>query len=229
MTRKRRPATPPGVPPAPWGDGPAPTCIRAHCTRLQHPWGKGYCTDHAYAVGAFEQRVDPSPVQEHLEILPGTPTAIARAAGVSEATIVGIQRGHYRQVAAKTARRILAVRPEDVKSNRRPTWPLVRRIRALRAVGWTNREVAEQCGGLSTETVSRMIRGEIRYVHSGTDEKIRRGYEEAPKQMRRKPHWQVARGRWVAPYMWEDIDWPDDPAAGNRADEKPLVDVEIAG
>lgn len=218
-----------GFPPAPWGDGPSPECIRAHCIRRQHPLGKGYCEGHAYAAGVFEPRVSPEPVREYLQHLPGTQTAIARAAGVSEKTVSDIRDGLYRRIAGKTARRLLAVKPEDVKPDRRPTWPLVRRIRALRAIGWTSAEIAGQFGGISPETVLRLNRGEIKYVVSGTDEGIRAGYDSAPKRVRRKPHWQAVRGGWAAPYQWEDIDWPDDPAAGDRADEKPQVVADIPG
>lgn len=217
------------VPPPWWGDGPAPKCVRENCRARQHPWAHGYCTEHAYSAGVFKQRADPRRAREHLLALSGTPSAIARAAGISEATVSGILSGRYEMISANTEQRVLATRQEDIRPGRLPTWPLVRRIRALRAVGWTNGEVAQQCGGLSLETVARLIRGEIKYCNPTTDAGIRRGYDEAPKRVRRRPHHQARAGGWVTPYQWEDIDWAEDPAAGDRSDEKPLVDNEFCG
>lgn len=217
------------VPPPWWGDGPAPKCVRENCRARQHPWAHGYCTEHAYAAGVFEPRVSPDRAREHLLSLDGTNSAIARAAGVAEETIIGVLSGRYEMISARTNRRILATTQDAVRPDRREVWPLIRRVRALRAAGWTNVEIAAHCGFSGVETISRVCRGDMTYVLSATDDRIRAGYVSAPKQVRRRPHWSAVRAGWAAPYQWEDIDWPEDPAAGDRADEKPLVDHEFCG
>lgn len=109
--------------------------------------------------------------------------------------------------------------------SRRPTWPLLRRVHALVALGWSQHELARRMGlgdrWTSTATLA------YDNVHASTDRRVRTVYDELcmtlPPTGTSRERASVTRSKkraqregWPPPLAWDDIDDP--------AEEPALVD-----
>lgn len=86
-----------------------------------------------------------------------------------------------------------------------------RRIRALMALGWTSRHIADLCGWTSAEAVTE-INKDRRFVYLATAEKIADAYERLCMTPGPSPQTKAraARKGWPPPLAWDD-DRIDDP------------------
>ncbi|MGZ9829884.1 hypothetical protein ACXYTP_23505 [Tsukamurella ocularis] len=156
--------------------------------------------------------VPAAPVRDHLLALEAagwTVRAIERESGVCKDTIHSLRRSARPGVNAATAQLLLAVRPQH--SDRVPAHGPARRVRALAALGWPDKIIAEHANlGRSTIANIRDGRGTPRVKRAtaaGIDRAFRALWEHpGPSETTRRL---AARHRWALPMEWDDIDDPD--------------------
>lgn len=188
-------------------------------------------------VGAVDARLTVERVTA-LRDVGWTCPEIARAAGISRATVSRLSQGRWQTVSAETedgvGRAVLAL--DAAGPPRRPapepaTVPALgarRRARALRAAGYSDGQIAA-ASGLSASVVSRIVnRGQER-VRRSTHDALRGAYEaldcRGPDGGRQDPgNGVLARRRrdalevgWLTPMAWDD---PDDPAERQGFDRR---------
>lgn len=186
----------------------APTCNRGTCPRQAHPTGRGLCEPHAYAAGTLRPFVDPARAAEHILELGVSPKAIATASGVSHQTIYNIRDGAYKKIRAHTADRILAVTPAHIPAvGFRAGWPVFRRLRALRAAGWTIAELTDETG-LCADAITDLCSAQHVHVLAETDRTVRETYDRLGAAVKRPPSPLVEKRGWSLPMEWDDIDNP---------------------
>lgn len=174
--------------------------------------------------------VPASPVLAHLDALIAngmTSRRIARVCGVNESTIRGICRRPTGTVHKRVADRILTVRPGVTAVG------LTRRVRALAALGWSTRVVAE-VAKLNLDTVTALRRGETANPKAVAVAGILRAYAElsmrTPARGRSSTpvRHEAERQGWAPPLAWDDdsIDNPDAKPQG-AGYEPPTVIEQI--
>lgn len=90
-----------------------------------------------------------------------------------------------------------------------------RRIRALMALGWTSRDIADRCGWGTTQAVTELLKAR-RFVYVTTAHRIDTTYRDlsmkvGPSDKNRRD---AARKNWAPPLAWVDIDDPNETPAG---------------
>lgn len=171
----------------------------------------------AIEAGKWETIYVPAgPTLDHLQALKDAgygSRLIAHLSGVSSSTIwrIGDQRN---RVAIDTEERILAVpvtslwtlwRTVDY-SHRMPAGPVVRRLRALAADGWTHDEISEAIGW-HRSLVGRYLTRPPAWTLSETTRMVDRVYrsDRFLVPIREAPKATVLKG-WPRPLEWDDID-----------------------
>lgn len=173
--------------------------------------------------------VDAAPVRAHLADLMahlGRRQA-SRMTGVGVTTLEAIASGRTDRVRASNARAIMAAQARDGITHA----GITRRLRALRALGWTLADIAD-AAGITDRQVENLSNQEPRYVHDRTaaavDAAYRRlsttrptsaGWRDGAAQARR---W-AARQGWAPPAAWDRIDDPDEIPRGVRAAAEPTT------
>ena len=168
--------------------------------------------------------------------------AIEAVTGVSRATVLNILSGRVNAVQPATARELTRATPAALTratpSTNVPALGTTRRVRALRAAGWTAREIAAGTG-VSESALSHLALGHHRVIHRDIAWAIASWYAD---------HWRVrslegltgharaaavtarrvARANgWVVGAAWENIDDPDEhPDAGTPEDGRAGIAVE---
>ncbi|MCX8559813.1 hypothetical protein OS122_02725 [Mycolicibacterium mucogenicum] len=183
----------------------------AKCTRK--PWAAGKCEQH-YRISPDNGYLDSAPVKAHINLLMDagwSPQGIADAAGLAARQSVLYVLRHHR-VHVATAKKILAIRLDSV-----PRAGVVdgigvrRRVRALAAIGWTRRLIAEEAG-LTSDQLNQVMDREGPVLGS-TAAAIRGVYERlcmTPGQSN-LVRLRAARYGWAPPLAWDDD--IDDPTA----------------
>lgn len=204
-----------------------------------------YCRDYYVryerAIRGNRPLAPARPVANHIAAcieLGMSRNAIARTAGVSESTVRRIESMPDASVREGVAHRILGVpaqRPVTAQG-------VVRRLRALAAMGWSNAVIATE-SGLNVDTIKAWRRGEfsdpsivadrVAAVYDAlsmrTPKPVGRFERGAVSQVRAR----AARNHWPSPLAWDDIDDPD--ALPDLGDDAPpdvdlvLVDRVING
>jgi len=209
------------------------TCAR--CGRAYKPLRRGYCAScymrHRRLIGYECGYVDAEPVRQHLKALTAAGIGtrrIAKLAGlermVVQAILSGCSHGGGRRqpprkrVSRRTADAILAVplpdhsMVRDLSADRArvPGVGTARRLQALAAIGWPQRELAARIGWRQSN-LSALIAG--RPVTAETARKVAALFDElqmvpGPSEAARRRA--VERG-WVPPLAWDEetIDDPD--------------------
>lgn len=141
---------------------------------------------------------------------------IMRATAVSWPTQKRIRNGTARFIYRTTEQRLLNFRPESRRRHFRNHVPGVgttRRLRALVAIGYSQRDLAVRLG-LSPTNFSRFV-ADKPWVHQDTHDAVAALFNalqltSGPSDMARK---RAARNGWALPLQWDE-DTIDDPSAG---------------
>lgn len=198
-----------------------PTCARESCQRRAWRWGKGYCEHHAFALGIREHRVPSAPVTAHLQAClaaGATRHAIAEQTGVDLNIVSYTARGERKTMHAATARRLMKATP--TMNDKPPVWPIARRLRSLRAAGWTLAELHDGTG-LDVATIIDLSEDRPSHLMPATDRAVRGFYAAHRNDPVKTPHPRVAKRGWPTPWAWDDIDDPTevpDPAFESLSD-----------
>lgn len=199
-------------------DGPTmPACSRTGCTKRAWRWGKGMCMPHARATpGHLNSRVPSAPVTRHLQecvALGASTVQIARDLGVAETVVYRHLHGQRPTMPAKTAKTLMRATAQMRADNAAvPAWPTGRRLRSLRAAGWTTKELADALESHRSQ-ISKVCAGEhpmVRLIFARRVEEFFAGHLEVI----RPPSVAAKKAGWPLPIEWQNIDDPDeDPTA----------------
>lgn len=207
-----------------------PKCKRPRCPNLAYTArnAQGYCVKHARAAGLQLPKVPAEPVAQHVRRLLDrgwTRSQLAKAAGVGVETICSVRDLRYPRIYGETAAKLLACdgAPEDPALQ--PKWRATRRLQALRAAGWTVREIAEGTQ-LTTTEISKLCNHPEGSIYRDTWHKISDFYDEHAGPTIRPCTPNIRAKRWLTPLMWDDIDDPDEqPYRPTRALNSPRREV----
>lgn len=196
----------------------------------------------AKAYGMFESRQPAGPVRDHIEALHAagmTWNQISRESQISKQTLDELRAGRRANVAASTARALLAVAAvESTPAGYVDATGTCRRVRALYALGHT---LTVQCGwyGTCTAVLDRWLYGRVTWVSQQSADTVRRVYEQEsmreaePTYGANRARLRAARKGWLPPTAWDD-DTIDDPATaprqpgtGDGDDVSDLLDTQV--
>lgn len=157
--------------------------------------------------------VPTEPIRDFVESLIAlgmTEAMIANAAGVNPQTVTNVRRGVYATANTLQSSAIRRVTPVPHPRQRMVlSVGLRRRLQALAAAGWTNKDVADRFG-VTFQAVHEWSKHE--HVSYATWDRVRQVYEELSGSMgssRRTAGRAAAKG-WILPMEWEGYDI-DDP------------------
>lgn len=181
------------------------------------------------AAGTWQPYVDTAAALAHVEMLHAQGMSYAHIARLARVDINAIHRmrGKYaalpasKQIRTESANRILALKAQFTRQApdaRIPNRGALRRIQALRAIGWPVNVLMEK-SGLSNATFTDMPRRA--WVKTSTQRAVESLYEllydQNPAEHGVDP-WIVHRGkryaakrRWAVPLAWTDIDTDENP------------------
>ena len=189
--------------------GKYPTCAREGCDRAVAPGYGGLCPPHAYASGVVNRLSSASTLRVLLldELERGvTIYSLAKRAGLSETTVRDIARGRTTRVRKATATRLLEA---FGNTNKRPAWPVRRRLCALRKIGWSAPELAQELG-VNKTTIVDICSGNVSSVYASTYDAIVDFYANHEGDPARPVDPRIAIRRWPRPMDWDDIDNPEE-------------------
>ncbi|MFE6634714.1 hypothetical protein ACFVFT_14745 [Streptomyces tendae] len=161
--------------------------------------------------------VPTQPVLQHIHSLRKhgwTNPEIADTAGVDRRTIHNVLHGEVATVHQRTARAILALRPDDAP-NRVPAIGTRRRLEALAVMGWPMAHVAAEAGIRGTQ-VTEIVVGRRKRIPREQAQAVERIFrvralKEGPSKRTRTI---ALRNGWVTALAWDDIDDPDEKPQG---------------
>lgn len=185
-------------------------CARPGCHRTGRKTARGYCCAHAYAEGIFTTRVPAEPACQHVQKLldaGSTKSSIARAAGISLTTMRKLCAG-CDTISARTHKSIMAITAPPTPGIL-PALAYNRRIRALRAAGYTVPEIADHTG-LDEATITGLSHDWRDTVTQTTADRIRHTYNQLAHKPVRPASTRVAKYNWPKPYDWDNIDDPEE-------------------
>lgn len=149
----------------------------------------------------------------------------------------GTTRGHAagcRELCCRTPRNLDEARRRKYRDalgiqRRIPALGTQRRIRALMALGWTGRTIADHCGWKSAEAVTEILK-DRQFVFLATAAKIASAYDEMSMRVgpSDKNRAEARKKGWAPPLAWDDID--NDPApnyGGQDQDVDPVVVMRL--
>lgn len=153
-----------------------------------------------------------------------TRRGIALSVGVPVETVRQVANGTCRRVTRGTQRKLLSATSE--MAMQAPAWPTTRRIRALRAAGWSIDELAELTG-LHYETVVAL--GQERYSVVGLDlaATVRRVYQECGLRLRPGVDPNNLVNGWTPPAGWADVDDPNETHEPVVQDRRTARSVQV--
>lgn len=189
------------------------------------------------AYGTWQPFVDAEPTRRHIEHLHSrgmTWEQIADAAGVRESDLDRIRmsiggRPRTERIRPERERQILAVQfttaPASAKSNV-PALGSIRRLRALRANGWSTRSLAAH-SGLESHTIGTVLSGRQALVQATTAQTVVELYEFLHDQDPRRG----SVSAWVADRTAraaEAADWAPSRAWAGRDLDDPMAEPSRA-
>lgn len=190
------------------------TCKRCH-RRAKY---RGLCAVHFEAIG-YHGFVDSQPTRDRIALLRSrgySLRALADRTGITVPTLLC----KYNKVQAATQAAVFGVPiPAMGGGGHVPVLGSARRIRALVAIGWTQRAIALRLG-VDYQHVSRIVRCECVKVTGHMAARVIAVYDAlwdkpGPSDTSRA---RAAREGWASPMMWDDndIDDPDGRPYGKR-------------
>lgn len=197
-----------------------PKCASPKCELQASNRSHGYCIKHAYATGAIRPRVDSTMARQKLLTLleaGSTLPSISEAIGVDSTTLHRIRHGESKTILRKNHDAIMQADPRKTIITV-PAWQLTRRIRALRAAGWTLQDLADHTG-LTKTHLSRISCGDSTRVLRRTAIAIRDAYTDLSAKPIRPASTNIQRRRWALPFEWDNIDDPNE-----HRDKPPMGD-----
>lgn len=186
------------------------TCRKCHTRE----WARNRYRQRAY--GQWSPHGDLDAVMAHIADLRangGTLEALARLADVQRKTVQTIAAGKSGRITREVADKILAVK--SAEGDTFPGFRVQRRLRALNAMGWTTRQLADFCD-MTQEAVWDVIAGKRGYVVRSTFERIDSVYQRLCMTPGGNS-FSVASARrhgYPPPLAWDDIDDPDEEPQG---------------
>lgn len=183
------------------------TCKRCH-RRAKY---RGMCAVHFEAIGNHGF-VDAQPTRDRIALLRSrgySLRTLADRTGITVPTLLC----KYNKVQAATQAAVFGVPiPAMGGGGHVPVLGSARRIRALVAIGWTQRAIAQRLG-VDYQHVSRIVRCERMKVTGDMAARVIAAYDAlwdkpGPSNASRA---RAAREGWASPMMWDDSDI-DDPA-----------------
>ena len=173
------------------------------------------------------------PVRAYLAALELPVSHIAQVSGVPTATVSDVMRGARKQVKRATAARLLTVKRAPLPvTGCVPSAGSVRRLRALVAVGWPEKAIADETG-MSRQFVNQLVKAAHPTTEAGTARRIAKAYAsmwQGPPTIGVPERRATARARrhgWVPPLAWDDgtgphgIDNPDATPLSWRPEDAP--------
>lgn len=189
--------------------GKYPACAREGCTRTTAPGYGGYCPPHAYATGIVNRLVPASDLRALLqnEVDQGVSGyQLAKRSGVNQETVRRILAGKCKRVRKSTATRLMTA---VGNTDRRPTWPIQRRLCALRKIGWTVPALAEELG-LNKSTILDICQGAVGNVRASTYNAVVDFYDKHSGDLARPEDPRIRLRKWPKPLEWDNIDDPEE-------------------
>ncbi|APT87392.1 hypothetical protein [Corynebacterium flavescens] len=196
-------------------------CKRPTCNRAT--LGKGYdglCLHHARATGIAHQLVSWDEVNaEYSRLIAGGWTnQHMEHSGIIFTSTAREIREHRRDRFQKRTLQALKETP-TVSPWRRATWPLSRRLKALRAIGFTYARIGKEVN-LSRTFLHSIAEQRNQWTSVETDEKIRAYYAAHENDAAVKVSRQTERENYPRPADWDDIDNPAEEAVASLHKEK---------
>ncbi len=199
--------------------GYRPPCNCEPCTTARRAYRRRY---RLLAGTGRQMTVDATPAAEHLRDLRAkgaTYRALIAATGLSSSAVADLLSGARRTIRARNSVRVLSVTAGQVIPRRSPLTGIgaVRRIQALRTLGWPLRELGRRTGinpatlGALTDQCRPSFRERIALVYDDLRDQdprrhgIRKG---AVTHLRNEGR----REAWAPPTAWGDIDRDTEPA-----------------
>lgn len=176
------------------------------------------------AYGQWEARRSARAAHDHINALRSehgiTINEFATLSGVNRRMVWAITKDPDCRVEADTERRVLAVTGEErcfAPGSTIPSKGARRRIRALAAIGYTNRDIMA-AAGLNVSYASQILKQPTitRSVHAAIAEAYERlSATPAPTSFGgRRAILRAAREGWAPPHAWDDIDNPRERPKG---------------
>lgn len=185
-----------------------------------------YNSDRTNAIrdGEWEPLVDASPVIEHLAALRSRglgPRRIGRAANLSPHLVVrylsDTSRPLPKRIRPAVAKALLQVTANDAlhAASRIPSLGMVRRVRALAAIGWSITDQAAELGVGRSQFCNSLARDGVSVER---DRAVRTMYERLSGTPGPSPYARrrAERDGWAPPLAWEDEDLDNPLARASR-------------
>jgi hypothetical protein len=195
-------------------------CNCFDCCELSSAWARNRHREIAY--GTWKPFVDATPLHEHIAGLRAGGMAdvhIADQLGVTKRRITVLMATEY--VRPETITRVLAIRPNVNLLADRADYPArgaARRTLALRAHGWTARELSRRWS-LSTRAIARIPQHDL--IFAGNHRTIAQFFDDfhdedptrhgVPALSAKRARATARRERWAPASAWTDIDHDDKP------------------
>lgn len=133
------------------------TCARPGCTRAAHNAADRLCWPHRQAAGHTRRNARPARARIESWRAQGAGYAtIANHTGIAYSTVRAIHQGQPTTYSAVAE--AIAAAPEHIHTRMPPALPIIRRIRALSAAGWTLPALATELE-ISEEVMKKMRQG----------------------------------------------------------------------
>lgn len=169
------------------------------------------------------RRIPTGPVVQHITQLLGkgwTQQAIAEVSGVSPATVSEAVRGVAKNIDVDNAAAILGVQG-DRQPDTIPAIGVIRRIRALNALGWMTEEVCAEaglCARFAADLFTKRRPNVLRASAEAIEAVYARRCMEIPEMTpgRRRTRTLAQQRGYPPPLAWDSIDDPHERPSGQR-------------
>lgn len=193
-----------------------PTCARPTCTRVADAADyDGLCLHHARAAGIAHRLYTWEDTKREYDRLigGGWTNQHLETAGVIFAVTARDIRDHRRDKFQHVTVQALKETP-TLSPYRRATWPLSRRLKALRAIGFTYARMGQDMG--RSRTFLQSIAEQVHeWTGVETDEQIRAYYDEHQYDPAGPVCRKTAMANYPRPADWDDIDDPHEEAVAS--------------
>lgn len=195
-------------------------CKHGACTNLAPVGYKGYCVKHAYYTGAIQKKVPATKARQRIQQLIDEGhsfNAIADMTGVTRHTIKSIWTAEFPTCRRRVYDQIMHPDPTARRDrSTEPAWPVQRRIRALRAAGWSIQDIAAGAG-VSVAGLYKIARPETQRVEVGFANKVKALYTQHECDPLKVPaSTAIGWKMWPKPMDWNNIDDPNEDARASE-------------
>ena len=187
-----------------------PMCARPGCPRLQyHRPDVNLCEPHARAAGLVREYVPNSAAVDFLQPwveLGFSPLSLVRTAGLSNGQYSLLKDGSDMQ--ADTFRRLVD-NMDPMKCMTFPGWMVTRRLFTMRGAGLTRTEIMARTG-VTQSTFDSLSHTPRRLIKRFIAVPFFRAYDEVKWEPVKPPTPAARRAGYPVPFVWENIDDPDE-------------------